>query len=92
MAQKISLSDYRKSRAQELMDAFLYHSYNARKLAEDGNNFITVHEEQIHAANYVNDLYHEGLLDVAEELYPQEAESMKEYLEIYEEISKGEEV
>jgi hypothetical protein len=86
---KIDITTYRKERAKKLMDIFLDYSHMARNRTCAGHKFEQVHEAQIVGAQAVNDLYQEGLLDIAQELYPHETENLKEYLEIFNEIASG---
>ncbi len=86
---RINIQEFRRNRTEDLLNIFFKHSDKAKQMAGDGHNFINVHEEQIHAANVIHDLDEQGLLEVAEELYPWERDTMRDYLEVYNEISNG---
>jgi len=88
---KIKMQDYRRTRTHELMDIFIKDSGMAKSLTCAGYKFEQVHEAQIPAAKVVHEMYQEGLLDLAQEFYPEETENLKDYLAIYNEIASGKE-
>ena len=86
---KINVNDYRKDRTHILMDTIVEYATLAKSLTCAGYKFEQVHEAQLVAADIVGSLDDEGLLDLAEELYPWEVTHLQDYMEIYNEISNG---
>ena len=86
---KINIQDFRRNRTESLMDRFFSSVITVNTMCDAGYRFKEVLPFQQRAADIMHDLDEEGLLDIAEELYPCERDTMKEYLEIYNEIANG---
>lgn len=86
---RISLDEFRTNRMEDLMNQFFFYENKARELGGNGGNFIAVHEWQIQAANVIHDVDDEGLLHLAKDMYPWEKDTIKNYLEIYDQRQRG---
>lgn len=86
---KISFDENRRNRTEELMHQFFEYENKFREAVHGGGSFVDVHEWQIHAANVIHEVDEEGLLHIAKDMYSWEKETIKEYLEIYNEIQSG---
>jgi hypothetical protein len=86
---RINFDEYRRTRTEEQMHEFFEHESKFRESVAMGGSFIDVHEHQIRAANVIHEVDEMGCLHIAKEIYPHEAETIREYLEIYDEIQSG---
>jgi hypothetical protein len=86
---KISLKEYRINRVEALMDEFYKASEYSKALACAGHSFMEIHKAQLIAGDIVNIIDDEGIMYLAEELYPEQKENMKNYLDIYREAQEG---
>ncbi len=86
---RISLDEFRTNRVEDLMNQFFFYENKVRELAGNGERFTTVLEWQKQAADIIHDVDDEGLLHLAKDMYPWEKDTIKSYLEIYDEIQSG---
>lgn len=85
---RINYDDYRNNRIDALMDEFYKATTHAKTMTASGQNFLDTHDAYMVGAEIAYMIEDEGLMDKVREMYPQDIEALKGYIDMYHEAKK----